>query len=277
MRITDERTIEQIKEQYRIEKELADILRAAKSNERRKLYTSLYDEFFRRVSDHPGLKRKQTPELIYKHVNNQLKFLNKFLKNDITFLEVGPGDCSLAIEVAQKVRYVYAVDVSFEVAQKISFPNNFQLVISNGSNIPVSNRSIDLAYSHQLMEHLHPDDADYQLKNIYEALLEGGIYICLTPNRFSGPHDISKYFDDIATGFHLKEYTISELTTKFKRAGFKKLKLYAGGRGIYIRFPLIMAIACEIILNSMPMFFRKTIARFLPIKAILGINLIGYK
>lgn len=274
---SDKRTIEQIKKQYEIEKELAQRLRIAKSDQRRNLYTSLYDEFFRRVPDHPGITRKQSTELIQKHVKNQLKLLNRFLDEGMTFLEVGPGDCSLALEVTKKVQYVYAVDVSNEVTQKISFPKNFKLMISDGSNIPVPMGSIDLVYSHQLMEHLHPDDADYQLRNIHKALKKSGIYICLTPNRLSGPHDISKYFDDIATGFHLKEYTISELVAKFKNAGFKKLKLYAGGRGIYKRFPLIIAIVCEIVLNSIPNPFKKLIARFLPIKAILGINLIGYK
>ena len=36
-------------------------------------------------------------------------------------------------------------------------------------------------------------------------------FICLTPHRSTGPHDMSKYFGDVATGFHLKEYTNKEL------------------------------------------------------------------
>ena len=62
------------------------------------------------------------------------------------------------------------------------------------------------------MEHLHPDDALEQLQNIYSALVPGGIYLCITPNRLSGPQDVSRDFDMVATGFHLKEYTISELS-----------------------------------------------------------------
>ena len=70
------------------------------------------------------------------------------------------------------------------------------------------------------MEHLHPDDAVDQLKNIYNALVNGGKYICITPNRLTGPHDISKYFDNVATGFHLKEYTVTELSGLFREVGF---------------------------------------------------------
>jgi predicted SAM-dependent methyltransferase len=51
------------------------------------------------------------------------------------------------------------------------------------------------------MEHLHPDDAFEQLKQIYTALTPGGLYICTTPNRLTGPHDVSKYFDETAAGF----------------------------------------------------------------------------
>jgi hypothetical protein len=64
-----------------------------------------------------------------------------------------------------------------------------------------------VAYSYQLMEHLHPGDALEQLVNIYQALKRDSVYCCVTPNRISGPHDISVYFDTVAQGLHLKEYS----------------------------------------------------------------------
>jgi len=169
---TTQRTIEQIREQYEIEKELAYILRTANSSERRELYTSLYDEFYRRLPHHTQLRRKQSPELTKKHVDRQFRLLRKFLRNDISFLEVGPGDCSLSLQVAQQVKQVYAIDISNEITKKITLPPNLRLIISDGSSTPVPNQSVDLAYSHQLMEHLHPEDADSQLKNIYNALAD---------------------------------------------------------------------------------------------------------
>ena len=123
------------------------------------------------------------------------------------------------------------------------------------------------------MEHLHPDDACNQLNNIYSVLKSGGKYICITPNSFYGPHDISKYFDDVATGFHLKEYTITELSKLFREAGFSRVILYAGGKGIYARFPLRLALMCEKLSSR----FGKAFACFLPVKSVLGINLIGIK
>ena len=105
------------------------------------------------------------------------------------------------------MRQVYALDVSAEITSRVSLPSNFKLILSDGTSVPLPPESVDVAYSNQLMEHLHPDDALEQLQGIWRALRPGGVYICLTPNRVNGPHDISQYFDSVATGFHLKEYT----------------------------------------------------------------------
>lgn len=118
-------------------------------------------------------------------------FLGRFVNHrDITFLEVGPGDCALSLEVARFAKQVYAVDVSSEIVKGFICPPNFRLVISDGSRVPVSPGSVNVAYSNQLMEHLHPDDAWEQLNNIYRALVPGGIYVCMTSNRLNGPHDV---------------------------------------------------------------------------------------
>ena len=58
---TGQRTPEQIREHYEIEKKLASQLRDATREERRSLYSSLYDELFRRVPSHPQLTDKAGP------------------------------------------------------------------------------------------------------------------------------------------------------------------------------------------------------------------------
>ncbi len=205
------------------------------------------------------------------------RLIKRFLPKIESFLELGSGDCALSLRMTKYVKQVYAVDVSKQIIKDICMPANFQLFISDGSTIPIPDNSIDLAYSNQLMEHLHPDDASNQLKNIYSVLNAKGKYICITPNRFSGPHDISRYFDNLATGFHLKEYTLGELSNLFRDVGFSNLILYAGGKGIYIRFPLPIVLLCEKVLSKIPSKFQKALACFLPIRAILGIILIGLK
>jgi SAM-dependent methyltransferase len=102
----------------------------------------------------------------------------------------------------------------------------------------VPNGSVTLAYSFQVMEHIHPDDALEQLRNLFAAVAPGGSYVCVTPNRLNGPHDVSKYFDLVARGFHLKEYTIAELEQLFRGVGFSRVLAYPRFSGRYLRMPL---------------------------------------
>ena len=273
----EHRTPEQIREHYVIEKELANKLRSASKQERRYLYSSLYDELYRRVPHHPQLTRKSSPIETAQAVISQMKFLRPFLSKDIAFLEVGPGDCALSFEVTKYVKQVYAVEVSDEIAKALNTPENFQLILSDGSSILVPQNSINVAYSNQLMEHLHPDDASEQLQNIYNALVPGGIYICITPNRLTGPYDISEYFDVIATGLHLKEYTISELSVLFRKVGFSKVRAYVGAKGIYNKFPALPLILCEKLLCILPHTFRRAIAHSLLFRVLLNVRLVGIK
>lgn len=273
----EKRTPEQLRDHYEIEKELANKLRNASKEERRSLYMSVYDEMYRRVPLNPVLTKKITPEAKLYSVNSQMRFLKPFLNKDTVFLEVGAGECSLSLEVVKYVKQVYAVDVSSEVLKNLNIPNNFSLLVSDGCSIPVPVNSVNVAYSNQLMEHLHPDDAYEQLQNICKALASGGIYICITPNALNGPHDISKYFGEVAEGFHLKEYTITELQKLFKQAGFSKVKSYIGGKGIFVSMPLSFSIFCESVLKILPYKIRKSIAGSRPFKVLLGIKLVGIK
>jgi SAM-dependent methyltransferase len=270
------RTPEQIQEHYEIEKELAGRLRSAPRQERRHLYSSLYDELYRRVPYHPQLTRKSSPERTRYMVGLQMKFLRPFLHHEKTFLEVGPGDCALSFEVSRFVKQVYAVDVSDEITKASAAPANFQLFLSDGCNVPVPPNSVQVAYSYNLMEHLHPDDAVDQLQHIYNALAPGGSYICITPNRITGPHDVSRYFDDLATGFHLKEYSTAELSDLFKKIGFSKVTTFVGARGNYVGFPVFLISIFEKLLEKLRAAVRKITGMTLPLP-LPDIRMVGLK
>jgi len=175
------------------------------------------------------------------------------------------------------VKKVYAVDVSLEITGTALMPSNFQLVLSDGTSIPVPENSVDVVYSNQLMEHLHPDDALEQLQNIYRVLRQGGIYICSTPHRLRGPHDISKYFDDIAQGLHLKEYTISELYHLFKTAGFIKQRYYLLIKKIRLILPIAPFRIFEQIVEILPTSFTKPFMSSSLMSVILGIRMVATK
>jgi len=274
---SESRSLERIKDHYLIEKELAARLCAATREERRHLYSIVYDELFQRVPDHPQLVLKLNTSLRRKEVRAGLKLLGKYLHANATYLEIGPGDCALAVEAARRVRQAFAVDVSREIAAGVHLLKNLELAISDGSSIPVPPGTIDVAYSDQLMEHLHPDDAAAQLQNILASLVPGGVYICITPNRWSGPHDVSRYFDEEATGFHLHEYTVGELALMFREAGFRSVEALVGSGGAHIRTPAVVISSLERLLEMLPEKFGRKLARQLPLRVILGAKVVARK
>lgn len=267
----------EIREHYEIERELAGRLRNAPPAERHRLYAAIYEELFDRVPHHPQIARKASPEETARSVGRQMAFLRRFLSREATFLELGAGSCALSLEVARYVKTVYALDVSAAITSRRSIPDNVRLIISDGCSIPVPEGSVDIAFSYQLMEHLHPDDALEQLGNVYRALAPGGFYICITPNRLNGPHDISKHFDIVSTGFHLREYSIKELTGLFAKVGFSRIKPMIGGRGAYSTFPLVPLVLLEKLLDRLPYRARFILAASAPVRLFLGIRVVGYK
>jgi len=272
------RSLEQLREQYIVEKELANRLRTANKEERRKLYTQMYDELFRRIPHHPQHKKKKDPIIQRNKLNAQLRLLQPFLSPACVFLEIGAGDCSLSFEIAKKSDKVYAVDVSEEITQNQTKPENFKLILSDGSSIPVEKDSIDLAYSNQLMEHLHAEDATDQLGNILIALKKGGSYLCITPNRIHGPSDISKYFNDaVATGLHLKEYTYKELAKLFTQIGFSKIRSCLRVKGLHMIVPVFPLVVLETILQWLPKVFSQKLSNWYPLRVLLEIRLIATK
>lgn len=273
------RSAQELREHYDIEVEIANRLKASTSEERRsqRLYTSLYDELYRRVPNHPQLINKKSSEATGRTTRWQLGLLKRFIDSDTRFVEVGAGDCALAFALSGLVKHVYAVDVSSIITEHRQQPRNFDLLISDGSNIPLPDESVDVVYSNQLMEHIHPDDAIEQLQDIYRVLKPNGCYLCITPNRINGPWDISRYFDNVARGLHLKEYTNNELQSLFGHAGFRECVPYVGFRNSYIRFPLPTVLLLESMLAGFPARVRGSIGRALPVRALLGVRMIGVK
>lgn len=275
--MSDPRPSADVAAHYRIEKELAARLRAAPASERGRLYGEVYDELFRRVPNHPQLTRKVSSAETRAYVNEQLRMIGDLLPAGGTFLEVGPGDCSLAFAVAARAGSVTVVDVSEEITRRDDVPVNCTVVLSDGSNVPVPPGSVDLAYSHQLMEHLHPEDAFTQLAALFASLAPGGRYLCITPNRLNGPHDVSRGFDDEAAGFHLKEYTVRELTRLFHEVGFRTLRCRVRLGRRYVDVPPALPILLETLLRPLPIRLRRTVADLAPVRAFLNIRLVGGK
>jgi SAM-dependent methyltransferase len=238
----------------------------------------VYNELFLRVPDHPQNVWKADQATQRRRCERQLGLLRGFLRPESVYLEVGAGDCYLAMAVAGGVRHAYAVDVSEAITRGNGCPANFSLLLSDGTSIPVPTESVDVAYSNQLLEHLHPDDAVHHLQEVYRALAPGGVYICATPHRFSGPQDVSGYFEAEATGFHLKEYTYAELRALFRRVGFACTRARADVRRRFFRVPETLVLGLEASLGALPRGVRKRLANSFPLRPLFRcIIIVGWK
>jgi SAM-dependent methyltransferase len=266
-----------IEHHYRVELELAGRLREAPRAERLSLYGPLYDELFRRVPNHPQLTRKVSEAERRAASNDKFSLLGRFIDSNTVFLEIGAGDCAFTMAVAARgARKCYALDVSREILSGVNDPK-VETVLSDGCTVPVPAGVVTLAYSFQVMEHIHPDDALEQLRNLFTALAPGGSYVCVTPSRLNGPHDVSKFFDPVARGFHLKEYTNSELARLFRSVGFSRVVPYAGFKGHYLPLPLSFVRAFEWAFGKLPRRLAQRLGRKPGIKNVLEINLRAIK
>ncbi len=268
-----------LRAQYDVERELAARLRAAPPEERAALYGTIYDELFRRLPEHAQMCADPTRAATRERtVERRVRLLRRFCRPESVLLEIGAGDCRLSLAMAPHVRTVYAVDVSPTVMAPGAAAANVECTVTpDGCRIPVPPASVDVAFSDQLIEHLHPDDVPAHLASVRAALRPGGCYICITPSALRGPFDVSRWFDDVAAGMHLHEYTTAELAALCRSAGFTRVRACLTPRGVSVPFPLAPIRALERGLQRLPLRVRRTVADWRPVRLLLGVQLIASK
>ena len=270
----DLRSPSRILAHYELEKELASKLRNASKEERASLYGQLYSQLFSQIIDHP--QRTRPKDELSKRLSPQLTLLAPYLKNVNVFVEIGCGDAALSIALAQNGYTAIGVDVTSELIPPED-QNNFRFVLTNGTTLDLPSSSADVVYSNQLMEHLHPEDAHQQLAEIRRILKPGGKYVCITPSRLTGPHDISKYFDVLATGFHIQEYDYASLKHAFSVAGFAKFYAVILVKGHHFFLPYFVIRPVEMFVSWLPEWIRTILRNLRAVQLFLGIVAIGIR
>ena len=222
----------EIAEHYEIERELAGRLRAAGSREeRRRLYGEVYRERNERIPQHPLVLEAGDERLRAASVAPQARLIGSFARarDGAVLCEIGAGDGAVAEAVAPTVARAVALDVTDAIARPSH--GNYEFRRFDGFDFGLSPGSIDIAYSNDVAEHLHEDDLLEHARAVHDALRPGGVYVCVTPNRLAGPHDISRHFSDVPLGFHLREYTVGELAAALRAAGFARTRMFVSVRG----------------------------------------------
>lgn len=269
------RTPERLAAHFEIESRLATRLRTSNAQERRELYPSLYSELFAGLPDHP--QHRISSDSRERRLAHQSAFLLRRLKADAVYVEIGCGDAALTKLIAPNVRSAIGVDVTDALIGAGPHPPQFQFLHTDGTWFDLGDDAVDLVYSNQLMEHLHPDDAIAQLVEIRRTLRPGGQYICVTPNRLTGPHDISRYFGYEPRGFHLQEYDHASLDRTFRAAGFRSVRPIVFLKGRDWTPPLLFATGLEAVLSRLPRPLRTAIALRGPVANLAGVTIVGVK
>jgi SAM-dependent methyltransferase len=269
------RTPERLRAHYQLEQCLAAQLKAAGPDERGRIYGELYNALFSALPDHP--QHSADPGRRARDVAVQVDFLRGFAGAGLSFAEIGCGDAAVTKGLAPYMLESIGVDVTPALIDAAQAPDNFHFAKAEGAAIDLPDAAVDLAYSNQLMEHLHPDDAVAQLGEIFRILKPGGRYICITPSRISGPHDISMYFGYEPRGFHLREYDYASLSAAFRKTGFVHLQAHARIKGWDFVLPLWTARLFEKLMLTLPRGVRTRVMLAPPARTLAGLTLIGRK
>jgi SAM-dependent methyltransferase len=268
-------TQEELREHFEIERDLAAKLRSAPSREaRRRLYAEVYRERSERIIHHPLVQQASDPVARAAAVEPQVALLRPFLNPATCFCELGAGDGAVAREVARIAKVAIALDVTDVLALEGDRGLGFEFRVFDGFDLGLPDDSLDVAFSNDVVEHLHPEDMAEQATAVWRALRHGGVYVCVTPNRLSGPHDVSRHFGDAAVGFHLHEYTTTELAETFRRVGFRKVRivLTVGARRLSPLMPAGLARAPEATIRMLPGWFRRG-----PGRALAAVKVVAVK
>ena len=273
----DTRSPERITAHYLIERRLADTMRASTKHDRENgAYNHLYDTLLSEVYDHPRWTASHDPSDDY--ADRQVRMLLRELRPDDIFLDIGGGDCRIALSIAPHVAKSIVVDVSDQLVPKEIKATNFEFVKNRCSDIPVPDASVSLVYSNQVLEHIHPDDVEDRMREVYRILKPGGHYLCRTPNRYSGPHDISMYFDYVAHGTHMCEYSYKSLYELMRATGFVHPRIIIAPRAYRLfDVPYTLARLAERFFAAVPRRFHTRICRSGVGRSLLGITMMVEK
>ena len=259
------RSLEDVRNHYEVERCIAARLLAAPRTERSQIYRTMYDELFALVPDHPRLLRRDDPARTALHNRSKLDLLRGFLEPAQRVAEFAPGDCLFCLELCGHVASVTGIDISDQRGSWEDEPEKFRLLVYDGYELALSDGCLDLLFSDQLVEHLHPEDTELHFRLVHRILAPGGVYLFRTPHALCGPHDVSRFFSDTPEGFHLKEWTYAELRPLLRSAGFTSLRAYWNARGARVRLPWRLVVALEAAMGVLPAPLRRHVSRgFLP-------------
>jgi len=216
---------------YEIERQYArQILETPKGSvERRLLFQHAYSDVIGNIIERyePGGGETNYTDTVVSIVKT---LVASSRKHTATVFDLGCGSGHLLVALAQDNFDVYGIDVSessIEQAKLDLQPFSKSGHVEHGDVLDYKPPAkFDIIVMDNVIEHLVPDETPDILSKCYDMLGQEGYLVVLTPHSFSGPHDISKHFVPFgskAEGFHLKEFSFTDMNESLTQAGFEEV------------------------------------------------------
>jgi SAM-dependent methyltransferase len=152
--------------------------------------------------------------------------------NSPKILEVGCGSGDLLLDLARHgYRNVVGIDIApaaIRLARRKLEEHNLTIeglhCISLDSFCSrLQGAQFDVVIHSHVIEHIVPTQVQTFLDQISMCLTTNGYMVVITPSRLTGPHDNTRFFRPPGSepeGFHMREYSLSELKQLLSQAGF---------------------------------------------------------
>jgi SAM-dependent methyltransferase len=272
---------ERDREHWLIERGLREELLRSSPAQRDDVYRDVYNRLFDQVPWHEGNQRAEDVENAYEDL--WFRLYGPLTRPGDTLVDLGSGRGSLIRRFAPAVTACVGIDASDAMVElsRRTAPTNAEFVVGSIVEPPLPPGSADMVISRQVMEHLHPDDAARHLAAVHGLLRPGGRFLIETPSRLTGPWDISRSFSSEATGFHLREYTVGELSTMLRTAGFRRVRSPAVPSRVLMRLGPLRSHAyvpggakgaLEKVLARFPRAARRKVAPALVLRGVLVVG-----
>lgn len=207
--------------QYELERTLRRRILDSPPQRRAQVVSQAYQELFRTFPDHSAFQ--ETPESRRAVGQRQAGMVAPLVRPGGHVLEVGCGRGDTLAALAARGCVCTGTDPSQEMIDLCRQYDGIDFRIGTAERLTFPGESFDLVFSMQVLEHLHPDDVPLHFAEALRVLRRGGTVAVETPNRRTGPQDISRGFSPTAEGLHLKEWTVGELAQVMRAAGFVRI------------------------------------------------------
>jgi ubiquinone/menaquinone biosynthesis C-methylase UbiE len=219
--MADARTIDRRRAQFELERRLHTRLLAAGKGHRAAAAQAAYQELFSQFRDHQVFQIDDAEDRRLGRKNAAI--IAPLTRPGDKVLEVGCGRGHVLKAIQEAGCQVFGIDPSVDMVE-LARGHGVSADVGTAEALGFTSNTFDLVFSQQVLEHIHPDDVPEHLGEAYRVLKPGGLLVVETPNRRTGPQDISRGFSRVAEGLHLKEWSFGELAAAMRAAGFTAVR-----------------------------------------------------